>query len=121
MRSTRSNGLTMPIVIEAFVYTFGAGRTRSLGKLDAFDTHHIESRYGSERSQYLCSVQRSGWLRVKSADNLGVPSTLQKEMVDSLCRISILRRGPSAPNGGRSSVRMGELNVTIANAGAPSG
>ena len=33
--------------------------------------------------------------------------TLRQEVIDRSERISILRSGPSAPNGGRSSVRMG--------------
>jgi len=48
--------------------------------------------------------------------------TLRYEVIDRSESISILRNGPSAPNGGRSSVRMGvELDDTLTAAGRPSG
>src|ERR1700737_4229723 len=37
---------------------------------------------------------------------------MPRPVVDRSERISILRSGPSAPNGGRSSVRMGENSMT---------
>src|SRR5882724_2968953 len=47
---------------------------------------------------------------------------LRHKVIDRLESISILRNGPSAPNGGRSSVRMGvELDDIHTAAGHPSG
>jgi hypothetical protein len=63
-----------------------------------------------------------GFARGKQRLRVYARPTLRHEVIDRSKRISILRSGPSAPNGGRSSVRMGvELDDTHTAAGHPSG
>src|SRR5271165_2200986 len=59
-------------------------------------------------------TSRAPWYRGHDFDGYfrGPKRVQHHEVIDRSARTSILRSGPSAPNGGRSSVRMGEDSMT---------